>query len=69
MYKDKTCNHTPPLRRPPGRPRNNRIKRLDEPTVKKITQKKCSKCGGLAHNKKTCKGPAAIDKNGRRGKL
>ncbi|KAM7481379.1 hypothetical protein LguiB_005962 [Lonicera macranthoides] len=48
--------------------RNGGIRRLDEPTAKKRTQKKCSKCGGLGHNKKTCKGLAAIDENGRRDK-
>lgn len=51
------------------RQRNNRIRRFDEPTAEKRTPKKCSKCGGLGHNKKTCKGPGAIDENRRRCKL
>lgn len=42
------------------------IMRLDKPIAGKRTQKKCNKYGGLGHNKKTCKGLASIDGNGRR---
>lgn len=52
---------------PPGRPTNNKIWRLDEPIAKKRIQKKCSKCGGQGHNKKTCKGLTTNDENGRKG--
>ncbi|KAF6134702.1 hypothetical protein GIB67_002103 [Kingdonia uniflora] len=48
----------PPLVRGPGRPRKVRIKGVDEGGG---SQKRCSKCGGFGHNKKTCKGVPAAD--------
>ncbi|KAM7469521.1 hypothetical protein LguiA_007704 [Lonicera macranthoides] len=56
----------PPLYRPPGRSRNNRISHRDEVAPEKNQQKRCSKCGILGHNKKSCNGAPATDANGMR---
>ena len=50
----------PHLRRPPGRPKKNRVREPDEPKAgtklgKTGTAKKCKKCGKLGHNKRSCK--------------
>ena len=55
------------MRRPPRRPRNNRIKGREEVTGPKKAQNRCSKCGEIGHNKKTCKGAPAVDTKGRKG--
>ena len=51
----------PHLRRPPGRPKKNRVREPDEPKAgtklgRSGTTKKCKKCGRLGHNKRSCKG-------------
>nr|XP_043627818.1 uncharacterized protein LOC122599378 [Erigeron canadensis] len=43
--------HPPITKRPPGRPRKNRIISLDEP---KRRRHKCSRCGQFGHREKTC---------------
>ncbi|KAF6157657.1 hypothetical protein GIB67_037230, partial [Kingdonia uniflora] len=48
----------PPLVRGAGRPRKQRIPDSDE----EIRQKRCRKCGGYGHNKKTCKGAPATSR-------
>ncbi|KDP28012.1 hypothetical protein JCGZ_19092 [Jatropha curcas] len=42
----------PPTKRPPGRPKTKQAESID--MIKRQLQ--CSKCKGLGHNKKTCKG-------------
>lgn len=42
----------PPTKRPPGRPKVKQAESID--IIKRQLQ--CSKCKGLGHNKKTCKG-------------
>uniref|UniRef100_A0A2N9HKG1 SWIM-type domain-containing protein n=1 Tax=Fagus sylvatica TaxID=28930 RepID=A0A2N9HKG1_FAGSY len=47
----------PHLRRPPGRPKKNRVREPDEPKAgtklgRSGTTKKCKKCGRLGHNKR-----------------
>ncbi|XP_057958959.1 uncharacterized protein LOC131151661 isoform X1 [Malania oleifera] len=42
----------PPTKRPPGRPKTKQAESID--IIKRQLQ--CSKCKGLGHNKKTCKG-------------
>ncbi|XP_039123290.1 uncharacterized protein LOC120259897 [Dioscorea cayenensis subsp. rotundata] len=45
----------PPLsRRPPGRPKKNRIRAADEI---KSGRHKCAKCGGFGHQERSCKEP------------
>ena len=49
------------LRRPPGRPKKNRVKELDEPKAgtklgRTGIAKNCKKCEKLGHNKRSCKG-------------
>ncbi len=51
----------PHLRRPPGRPKKNRVREPDEPKAgtklgRTGTVKKCKKCGKLGYNKRSCKG-------------
>lgn len=42
--------HPPIVRRPPGRPRTRRILSRGE----ERPQRKCSRCGGVGHNRQTC---------------
>ncbi|XP_038722970.1 uncharacterized protein LOC120014918 isoform X2 [Tripterygium wilfordii] len=46
----------PPTKRPPGRPKMKQVESID--IIKRQLQ--CSKCKGLGHNKKTCKGSEII---------
>ncbi|KAF6160701.1 hypothetical protein GIB67_019641 [Kingdonia uniflora] len=54
---------TPPLVRGSGRPRKVRIPYPDEALG---PQKKCGKCGGFGHNKKSCKGDPVLSKQSKR---
>nr|KAJ0204105.1 hypothetical protein LSAT_V11C500286440 [Lactuca sativa] len=47
--------YPPIIKRPPGRPKKNRIKPPDEPTKKRH---RCHRCGMYGHQQRTCKNPA-----------
>nr|KAJ0187804.1 hypothetical protein LSAT_V11C900501810 [Lactuca sativa] len=47
--------YPPIIKRPPGRPRKNRIKSSDESK----RRHKCPRCGEYGHREKTCKNPAS----------
>ncbi|KAK9069470.1 hypothetical protein SSX86_011374 [Deinandra increscens subsp. villosa] len=47
--------YPPTIKRPPGRPRKNRIKASDEPKKRH----KCRRCGEYGHHAKTCKNPSS----------
>ncbi|XP_024010927.1 uncharacterized protein LOC112086250 [Eutrema salsugineum] len=45
----------PAVRRPPGRPRKQRI--LSQGEFKRVSRRKCTRCRGRGHNRSTCKTP------------
>lgn len=55
--------YPPTIKRPPGRPRKNRIKAHDESTGKTKKRHKCTRCGEFGHHAKTCKNAAFEDAN------
>ncbi|CAH1415299.1 unnamed protein product [Lactuca virosa] len=52
--------YPPLIKRPPGRPRKNRIKSSDESK----RRHKCPRCGECGHREKTCKNPASQNSDG-----
>ena len=47
----------PSTRRPPGRPPKRRIRGAHDEVDRPKRQFKCSRCGGIGHNRKTCREP------------
>ncbi|KAK8705881.1 hypothetical protein V6N13_049467 [Hibiscus sabdariffa] len=70
QWHDTTCESViePKLRRPPGRPKKQRVKEADETKkssakwTKKGLVMYCSKCKKLGHNQRTCKGEIGANK-------
>ncbi|XP_058725212.1 uncharacterized protein LOC131596548 [Vicia villosa] len=65
---DNQSTMNPPImRRAIGRPKKMRNKANDEPRLKHVLPRKlatvtCHKCGGMGHNKRSCKGKTAADR-------
>ncbi|KAK9998276.1 hypothetical protein SO802_017879 [Lithocarpus litseifolius] len=54
----KACYKPPPIkRRPPGRPKKKRARKVGEPAGRRAgISKQCRACGKIGHNKRSCKG-------------